>query len=77
MNYPFTLISMEHSHPMNYQYQGLLLKTLSHCSFFHNGGAGTGNPGVTRKPANTLKGIRNLVLNGTQNQWTHGLDVLT
>ena len=35
------------------------------------------NPGVTQKPDNTLKGIRNLPPNRTQNQWPHGLSVPT
>ena len=56
------------------------------------GCAGTINPGVTRKPDNSLKGVRNpvprkpdnplkviqnLLPNGTHNQWPRGLIVLT
>ena len=41
------------------------------------GHAGIINPRVTFKPGNPLKGIRNLVLNRTRNQWPHGLAVLT
>ena len=39
------------------------------------GWAGTTNSGVTRKPDNTLKGIRNLVPNGIRIQWPRGLTV--
>ena len=35
------------------------------------------NPGINRKPDNTLKGVRNLAPNRTQNQWPHGLAVPT
>ena len=39
--------------------------------------AGTTNPRVTRKPDNPHKGIHNLVLNGTRNQWLRGLTIQT
>ena len=41
------------------------------------GCAGTSNPGVTRKPDNPIKGIWNLVRNGTWNRWMRGLTVQT
>ena len=36
---------------------------------------GTSNTGVIRKLDNTLKGIHNILHNGTWNQWLHGLAV--
>ena len=38
---------------------------------------GTTNPRGTRKPDNLLKGIRDLVQNGTQSQWSRGLTIPT
>ena len=36
---------------------------------------GTSNPRVTQKQYNLLKGIQNIVPNGTRNQWPHVLAV--